>query len=63
MLNLYRYSLFPFCALSDIILKIAGNKFIPKGYNIDIAKLIKVSLIKAIAVLIYITQKQEIKNQ
>ena len=29
----------------------------------EIAKLIKVSLIKIIEVLIYITQKQEIKNQ
>ena len=37
-----------FTSLKAGILNIPGNKFIPKGYTIDIAKLINVSFIKII---------------
>ena len=47
-------SLFVSMFFNAIILKIAGNKYIPKGYNIDKTKLIKVSLTKTITVLTFI---------
>ena len=50
-----------FTSLKAGILNIPGNKFIPKGYTIDIAKLINVSFIKIIWVLWYTAQKQVIK--
>ena len=43
-LNEYKHFLSFFSALKAGILKIPGNKFNPKGYNIDKAKLINVSL-------------------
>ena len=50
-----------FLALNAGILKIPGNKFKPKGYIIDNAKLNNVSFINIICVFIYTAQKQDIK--
>ena len=62
-LVLYIHCLSFFFALKAGILNIPGNKFKPKGYIIDVAKLINVSLIKIIWVFVYTAQKQEIKYQ
>jgi hypothetical protein len=45
LLNLYKQFLSFLSALNAGILKIPGNKLSPNGYNIDKAKLNKVSLI------------------
>jgi hypothetical protein len=44
--NLYNNSCFPFLGFKASILKKAGNKYIPKGYNKDVEKLIIESLIR-----------------
>ena len=45
--------------LKDIILKMPGNKFNKKGYNILVKKLIKVSLRNGMCVWEYTAQKAD----
>ena len=59
----YMHFLSLFFALNAGIRKNPGNKFNPKGYNIEILKLINVSFINIIWVFLYTAQKQEIKYQ
>ena len=60
MENLYKYLWFCFSALKAEILNIPGIKYIKKGRNNEIIKLIKESLITCICVFSYIPQKQVI---
>ena len=46
LLMLYKHSRLLYLSAKEIYLNAVGIKHVPKGYSIDIAKLINVSLIK-----------------
>ena len=62
-LILYKHLLSLLTDLNAGNLSIPGNKFKPKGYTIDNAKLTNVSIINILWVFLYTAQKQDIKYQ